>query len=292
MQIANLSMKNNQPDVAQRYYMQTLIHDPGNRSAQKGVANAELAMAKDHLQDNRLMGEWKAQRAVEQALTYDPTNLDAKLYQVSFQPDYTQPLDYSRAEIASVLRNPDFSPHQSFKKGEVLFYRYRFTQADALFTTATNNRKRVEDSVTLGETFLSMGLPDMAENAFRHVMVHDRNHSLAQTGMKKAASAKMESTAITTDSRYHKGGGFSSTHRGFHKNQREEMLEEALRLNVKNAQAHYQLARLYETQKRYGEAADHYFAYLQLEPAAPNRESLTKRIGKLQEKMWISREPN
>ncbi len=286
--MAKLSIQNKQPEVAAQYYQAWLNNRPGEyeREAKAGLSYAQTQIAKDKKRDDDLVSQGEARRQAEQALVFNPNNFEAKLIQTKLdkeigKPDsaaytvYGKPQDPGFINVA--LTQPTMEAHQSFKQGELLLYRYQFNQADAAFRTARRSAKTARETLVFGELFLEKSLPQLAEECFQHVLRFLPGNESARAGLAKANQARRQSEQLVMDARFHKRKGYE--------NKAIQQAEEALKLNIRNALAHYYLGVWYENEKQYSRAADHYYAYVQLSPTADNRATVERRIEHLKDKM-------
>lgn len=276
--IAELSLENDQPDVADHYYHQILVLDPANRQAREGISRAKAQLAENAGESERLADEWASAESAMHALGFDPSNTDARLIRVNFEDhDPNRPGGFGRAIYHAGWDAPAYEAHQSFSRGEVLLDRYRFREAEEAFLTAIRGTPEAKDVIAYGEMFLSMGLPGMAEEAFREVLSREPDNPVARLGLQKAAESREKSLMMTDEASYHRWPYWDHANPAA----RERLLKSALEANAANAQAHWALARHYERDGHYGRAADHYYAWLQLNPGDTRQEKIERKIQRL-----------
>ena len=286
--VGKLSLKNQQPDIAIQYYRKWMFDHPGEHEmeARTAISNAQATLAKVKKRDDDLVSQGEAREQAEQALAYNPNNFEAKLIETKLDKTIGKangaayradgkPHDPRFIDVA--LAHVPVEPNQAFKQGELLLYRYQFDQADSSFRAARRSAKTSREALVFGELFLEKSLPQMAEECFRHVLQFLPGNESAQLGLTRAQQAKAKSDQMMKDARYAKKEG--STDLAI------RHAESAIKYNVKNVQAHYWLGKWYEDRENYAQAADHYYAYVQLSPLAEDRQTVERRIEHLKGRM-------
>jgi Tfp pilus assembly protein PilF len=279
--VGRLSVQNNQPEVAVKYYRQWLNDHPEDQAkASAGLSFAKTQLAKKKLRDDDLISQGEAKRYADQALRYQPNNFEARMISAKLDheiggPSPIEGKDPGMVDVA--LQQTVFQPYQSYEKGEILLARYQFTDAEAAFRMARRTGEGNRSQMVFGELFLAKGLPDLAEESFSRVLAQLPGNASAELGLAKAEKARNDSRELLSEAR---------------QNTRKNalpvaimQLEKALHFDCKNAEAHYLLAQLYERSDESGPAADHYYAYLQLEPKARNADSVRRKIENLKLKL-------
>lgn len=278
-QIAELSLQNNQPQVAGEYYQRMLLEDPTNAAARLGLSDSRLAMATTKHQSDRLSEEWAAQKLAGESLNYNSGNLDSHFLNVKLDgltnPERVNGVNFDRGYYNTVMMKPAVSPQDHLTRGEVLIDRYQFQAAEHAFSAAIQTARSPKDVITMGEVCLNVGMPEQAKQAFQRAIQMGHEPGVLQLGFNKANRALEESMRKTREAAFDNRKNPTQ----------EQKLLEAIKLNQRNADAHFALAHLYEKQKRYDQAADHYYAYLQLRPTAENRDSIAKKIRTLQPRL-------
>jgi tetratricopeptide (TPR) repeat protein len=280
--IARLSIKNQQPDVAIAQYRDWIKNHPGDtQRAETGISVAKTELARLKLRDSDLISQGEAKRYVDQALNYQPNNFEARMLSAKLDREMggaKSPIagkDPGMVDVA--LRQPSQQPYQSFEQGRMWLARYQFGQAETAFREARRVGEGNRNDMVFGELFLNMGLPELAQECFRKVLISQPGNASAQMGTYKAREAQMKSRELMAEA--------------LDISNREnwtvsiDKLERALSQNIKNAEAHYRLGQLYEKTRQYAKAADHYYAYINLAPQGDWVDTAKSRIGKLTEKM-------
>lgn len=280
--IARLSIKNQQPDVAIAQYRQWMKEHPDDtRRAETGLSVAKTELAKLKMRDSDYISQGEAKRYVEQALDYQPNNFEARMLSAKLDREMggaKSPLAGKEPGMVDVaLRQSSQQPYQSFEQGRLWLARYQFGQAETAFREARRVGEGNRNDMVFGELFLDMGMPELAQECFRKVLISQPANASAQMGTYKAKEAQMKSRefmAEALDISNRENWAVSI-----------DKLERALTQNIKNAEAHYRLGQLYEKTRQYAQAADHYYAYINLAPQGDWVDTAKARIGKLTEKM-------
>lgn len=278
--VGKLSIRNQQADQAVRTYRAWLNEHPEDSQASSALSMAKSQLAKQKLRDDDLISQGEAKRYAEQAIKYQPNNFEARMMNAKLDREMSAPSPLAGNDPAMVdvaLQKQVFQPYQSFEKGELLLARYRFQEAEQAFRQARLAGEGNRSEMVFGELFLAKGLPALAEEAFKRVLRELPGNASARLGMAKAEEAREQSRELVAEARLN--------HRKDALQVAILQLEKALKANVKNAQAHYLLAQLYEKTDEYAPAADHYYAYIQLEPTASNAGSVKRKIDNLKQRI-------
>lgn len=286
--VSKLSIKNNQPEQAVKYYRGWLqTHPEDTAKASTGLSLAKTQVAAKRLRDGDLINQGEAQRYADQAVKYQPNNFEARMIKAKLDREIgdkprvatSMPESMQGKEpgvIDAALSQTDYQPYQSFEKGEMLLARYQFREAERAFRDARRTGDGKRTPMHFGELFIAKGLPGLAEESFQHVLSMLPDNASARLGLTKAREAREQSKILVSEARL---------------NQKKNalpvavlLLERALRANIENSEAHYMLAEVYEKQDDFVSAADHYYAYLQLEPMSRNADSVRKKIASLKHK--------
>jgi tetratricopeptide (TPR) repeat protein len=279
--IGRLSIKANQPEAAVTYYRKWLNHGPANeKEAEAALSFAKTRLAGKKLRDDNLISQGEAKRYAEQAVKYQPDNfearlIDAKLGQRIGEPTVPSAKDPALVDVA--LQQPTYSPHQSFERGQLLLARFQFDAAEDAFRTARRSDPSPRGQMTFGELFLTQGLPAMAEEAFQQVLRQLPENDSARLGLAEARDARQHSDALVAEARLH-----------WQRDQVDiaiQKVKEALRVDAMNDDGYYLLAQLVEKRKDYAQAADYYYAYLQLHPMSEDAPRIRRKIESLKAKL-------
>lgn len=280
--IARLSIQNQQPEVAVSLYRDWMVHHPEDKArANTGLSQAKTELARLKLRDEDLVSQGEAKRYAEQAVQYQPNNFEARLMDARLDREMGQipsPIAGKEPGMVDVaLRQSTDQPYQSYEKGRMLLARFQFDEAEDAFREARRTGEGNRSQMVFGELFLNLGLPDLAQESFELVEKRLPGNASARLGKAKAEQARAESLALLAEARKLENKQTRSVV--------VEKLKMALLRNVRNAEAHYRLAQQYEKQENYGLAADHYYAYLHVEPVGDKANTAKSRIGSLKEKM-------
>jgi tetratricopeptide (TPR) repeat protein len=284
--VAKLSMENNQPEQAVKIYRKYLQSHPDDAPrANNAISLAKTQLAVKKLRDDNLINKGEAHRYAEQAMKYQPNNVEARMIKAKLDREIGALSPLKSREpgvIDAALSQNMYQPYQNFEKGELLLARYQFREAEQAFRAARRSGDSKRNAMQFGELFLAKGLPVLAEESFKHVLGLLPENASARLGLGKAREAREQSQILVQEARMnHKKNALPVA---------ILLLERSLRENIENSQAHYLLAEIYEKSDDYPSAADHYFAYLQLEPLATNAHSVRRKIEMLKHKALDQRE--
>ncbi|MGE0201827.1 MAG: tetratricopeptide repeat protein [Candidatus Melainabacteria bacterium] len=244
-QVAELALSDQQPAVAAVYYQRALLEKPGDARAKLGLAQSRLAM---DAQRQTRTAPWGAGSTVTLA----------------------------SAGVLEAL--PAQVPQAAFAQASRLLEKYRFDEANRLYTEALRMVPDTRGAMTYGEMFLAMGLPDLAIAAYEKVLTHSRNADWvhqATLGQQRALENKRQAASLVADA--------ASYHRS-NAEQPARLIGTALRLDRQYAPAYLELAKHQEWQKQLTLAMDSYYAYQQLAISPRERDAMARKISGLQKK--------
>lgn len=281
--IGQLSIRNNQPDIAVQYYERWLKDNKDNvEQAEKALSEAKLQVARQDLRNRDLVSEGDGKRNADQAVTHNPNNFEARMVQATLDqvikgPTVAPPQwDPNIVDVA--LQHAAFEPYQSYEKGEILLTRYRFQEAELQFEQARRTGEGQRSDLMFADLFLKKGLPTLAEETFRRILAKTPDDPTALLGLGKARKAREQAAQLVASAQQLKRQS----------NKQSIAIQEAetaLTLNLKNADAHYLLGQVYEKQHQFEKAADHYYGYLQLKPDVAKKSGIPKKIDSLKKKL-------
>jgi tetratricopeptide (TPR) repeat protein len=276
-QVAEMSLINQQPEVAAAQYRDILQEEPNNKKARAGLSQAEERIAKTQASEGTLISKVMARQTIASATQVDGTNLDARLRQVKLNGGLRETSQFGSGESAAVWNGPSRTPGESLTRGEVLLANKRFGEARQEFQVALNTFNGPQDTLKIGEMLLDFGLPDEATQAFRRVLSQNPQDPVAQLGIKEALKVKRQARGLILESAEAKRD--KSPARAI------SLLDQALLLDQTNADAYYKLGELYEQVKRYDLAVEHYELFLKLSPTGDEAEQARRRISRLNNKL-------
>ena len=278
--VARLSIKQGEAEQAVKAYRKYLqTHPDDTARANDAISVAKTSLATQKLRDSDLLSQGEAHRYAQQAMKYQPNNVEARMIKAKLDRVIGSPSPLKakdRGLIDASLSRSVYQPYQNFEKGELLLARYQFREAEQAFRAARRSGDGKRTAMQYGELFLAKGLPGLAEEAFKHVLGQVPDSASAQLGLAKAKEAREQAQILVQEARLN--------HRKNALPVASLLLERALKENVENSQAHLLLAEIEEKTDDYASAADHYYAYLQLEPLAANAHSVKRKIDQLKRK--------
>jgi tetratricopeptide (TPR) repeat protein len=276
-QVAEMSLINQQPEVAAAQYRDILQEEPSNRRARSGLSKAEERIAKSQAAEGTLISKVMARQTIASATQVDGTNLDARLRQVKLNGGLRESGQFGSGESSAVWKGPSRTPGESLNRGELLLANKRFGEARQEFQVALNTFNGPQDTLKIGEMLLDFGLPDEATQAFRRVLTQNPQDPVAQLGIKEALKVKRQARGLILESVEAKRD--KSPARAI------ALLDQAILLDQTNADAYYKLGELYEQVKRYDLAVEHYELFLTLSPTGNEAERARRQILRLNNKL-------
>ncbi len=286
--IAQMHLKNNQPEIAASYYQKVLRYWADDTQALKAMSQVTLlkaqrkqALASGYGGD--LLSTGLTQAILDESLAYNPANIKAKMIQVKLNKGSRELSKMDPAIMSRALSHPAYMANESIARGEIWTARFDYKQAQREFESAMTSVSTPEDMINVGEMLLDMGQPDFAIQTFQRVLNTRKAQApiqkIAQNGIRKAQQSKVASQAKVNEALlYHKGDNSS---------QKRQILDEALRLDHQNAIAHRMLAEFYAQYKNYPWAIRHYHVYLSLNPSPKEARKIQKRIMHLTQKRGL-----
>ncbi len=288
--IAQLSIENNQPEVAVQLYRDWQASHPEDSAKVSTVlSRAKTEVARKKLRDDDLVSQGEAKRYADQAIQYQPNNFEARLISAKLgrQMGESPAANLAGTEPGMVdvaLRQASVQPYQAYDKGRILLARFQFEAAEAAFREARRTGEGNRSQLVFGELFLTMGMPDLAAESFHQVLNKLPGHAAAKLGLHKAAEAKNQSMFLLTEAR-RLAAKTRQEGKTTSRSVAIAQVEQALQLNARNAEAHYYLAQLYEKNEDFAAAADQYYAYVHLEPNGDKAQTAKSKVGDLKEKI-------
>lgn len=289
LRIAEIALDNNQSSVAAHYFERAYHASNVGAKTRKTAANGLSDTAyqtsyqlSQQLGNGRLAKAWQTHQAIEKTLTYNPGNLQGHLASVELSqrvhPNRHNQIDYNRSIYTVGLNQTPTTVEGHLAQGELLLDRYQFAQANERFGAAIRLLNSAKEAVTFGEIMLALGMPNQAAEAFQRANKLGMDSGFSKFGMAKSQEQSVLSRQKTQAALYYWKKGKQDP-------LIEPLLLEALQLDQRNAEAHLVLAQYYEKRRNTPQAADHYYAYLQLEPASGQYQSIQSRISRLKKAM-------
>lgn len=283
LRIGELSLENRQPGVAIDYYKRLLRFLPQDSDVSKRLSEAQLMqvqmdqmMAMSYGGD--LLTEAKAKHRLEQSLVYNPANIKAKMVQIKLNGGNRDLSTLEPAVMQEAMSAPIYLANQGITQGEVYTARFDYRRANESFEAAMRAVSEPADVVMVGEMLLEMGQPDLAIRTFKRVPAGEvLTSEAAKLGLQKAREARRDSQSkVLAAKLFRKKSNWSEARR---------LLNEAIALDRRNAEAHELLGELLADQKYYRQAIRHYHVYLTLNPSSKEAERTRKKILRLTKKL-------
>jgi tetratricopeptide (TPR) repeat protein len=274
LRVADLSLQNRQPEIATRYYRELLEENPQDVDAKRGLALSERRIAQEQLAENTLAGKVAARQTLASAARLEPSDLETRLQQAKLSTTLAARSRGTNGESPAVLQGPALTPADSLTRGEVLVANRQYGAANQAFTVAILGFNTPEETRTLGELFLTLGLPNQAETAYQKVLTQAPDDPVATQGLAAVQNARRQARGLLLEAQLNQKEG--SPFRAI------QLAEEALKRDQTNLEAHLLLGQLYERVKRSDLALEHYQAYLTLSPPAPEARRVQEKVRRLQ----------
>lgn len=288
VKIANMSLKAGKVDQAIEYYQKTLIDDPGNPDAEKGISKAYFRKVQADVASgivaapNKLL---EAEKTVNKAIANNPDDLELhyakfKLEKMTDKPKPTE------AELTQMAGSTPTNVPQLLDKGYALFELKDFNQANNTFRSVINQLKNPEDRLMVAQTLIAYKNYDVAKEIFDIVQTESPNNVEAQRGLEKINKSKSKATEDFTL-------GFDL----FKKGQRKSALDQfkkAQDIDPTLGKSYYWAAETLKKDDKFQSALQNYKIFLALTENMPdkatNKELMdqikhaTKMVDKLKDK--------
>jgi tetratricopeptide (TPR) repeat protein len=280
--IGQLLLKNQQPELAIEHYRQWGIQHPADKSRVSPlIAEAQHVLATHYASSISIVDQAKGYQYAEQALQYNPDQLAARLIQASLNQQAGRTLIMSprhSGQLDEQTRMTANTPALAYERGKALLRRFQFKEATEAFELAKRGTVSQNEQQIMAALVLKEGMPMLAESWYQAMLKRSPEDSAAQMGLARSQQAIRQSMQLTV---------MASQLEQERKSVKPQattailQLQEALGLNIHNAQAHYNLAQRYEKLKQFSQAVDHYYAYTRLAPYDSQTEKAGKKIEKL-----------
>jgi tetratricopeptide (TPR) repeat protein len=274
---ADLARKAHQLELATKLYQDVLQESPDNASAKAGLSKAEVQMAKRMAGEGDLVGRGEAVRMLEAALESQPGNLKARLDQIKLAGGPRSPEALEPGFVSAVMKEPTMLASASVNKGELLQVRHEFLPAEREYETALHAVTTPEDTLVLGEIFLELGHPAMAERTFEKALTYSPRHAGAKMGLKEVHKAQSQARLLLSDARLHAKNRYYE--------RAVSILDESMQLDRYNPETYQLMGNYQEQLKNYPKALEAYRSYLHLAPPEAGTKSIRDRVKRLERRL-------
>lgn len=270
--IAEISLQIGKTDQAIKCYKELIKVNEYKDLALKGLARAYYLKANDVA-----FGDYaEVESALRKALSYDPENLE--LYLAMLRVARISGNE-SQAELYlnKIIKKSDNNKISHIIKGEAYLTAYEFGSAEREFIKAINQANTNNDLIKIAEIFIINRVYSPAQIALNRVLSTESNNLKAKRLTERISRNKSQAV-----SRMKIGDGF------YNEGQRKaatEAYRDAISLDPYLEDAHLKLARIYEKEKVYNIAVEHYKSYVNLVDIGRNTNKYQKKIEKLEKKL-------
>lgn len=281
LKIADTSLNIRKTEQAIKYY-KDLLNVPNYKvSAVKGLSKAYFERAKELNTTAAIASESDyiyIENALKEAIKYDPNTLELYLALLRVSK-ISHKEDQSAFYMKSILDTPQNSIIGHVIKGEAYLVSNDYNNAEREFLNAMNRTNNNEDLLKLAEIFTTNRAYVSAKNAVYKVFSNDSGNLKAKRILERIRKNEDEAA-----SRLKTANAFAA------EKQRTAAIEvylDVLDLNACLPEAHLNLAKVFEKERYYYNAVNHYTAYLNLIDISRirEREKYTAKIEKLKRKI-------
>lgn len=280
LNIADMSLENHQPSVAEQYYNEILQKNPNHTEAQKGLSKVRVLKSKLDLQlangyGGDLMTASNSIENLNQALTYHRGNIDAKLMQTKLIGHSRTLSELSPEETQAALEDLSYSANDSLAQGELWTARFDAIRAERSFETALRSAEAPDDRIRIGDMLLTLGQPDFALKAFTPLLNHPQPNiqRAARQGQHLAQQQKTKAQHVLLQ--------LEAEHYNHKSPLTEAALLSALQADQRSPEAHWLLGEYYRKHDNYVAAIRHYHVFKTLAPFHPKAKYANKQALKL-----------
>ncbi len=294
--IANASLNIGKTEQAIKYY-KDLLNVPNYKiEAVKGLSKAYFVRSKElngHAAVASELGYVDIENFLKQAIQYDPNNLELYLALLRVSKISRNDKD-SATYMKNIINNTQNTKISHIIKGEAYITSNDFSNAEREFLKAINLTNNKEDLLQLSQIFTMDRAYISAKNAADKVLSINPNNLKAKRLLERIRKNEDQSL-----SRLKVAEAF------YREGQKKAAIEaylNALSLNVYLPEAHLGIAKVFEKEKYYYNAIDHYTAYINLidiskldekEKYAVKIERLKKKVANIEaRKQFIKKYTN
>ena len=279
MRVADLSLETRKYYQALDYYSKLVDDEQYGNDAIIGLANTYYEMSKDR-GDNGDMTTNKelylAYDYINEAIERVPDRLDLHLAKIKLAR-LTHQLPLSKDSLNYIVQAASNNLMDNVIKGEAYLALGREKDAVYTFENAINFANNVDDELYLAEILVHNKQFRTAKVALKKVLMQEPDNIIAKNGLAYIELCETKSNEF-----------FDVAQRQFKEENYASAIEYCNRAIdfYHNSPAIAKLkAQSYEEEKNYQGAIKYYNQYLSLNPSAPDRETVLKKIQKFQNKI-------
>lgn len=279
LKIADISLASGKYDQAIQVYSELIGVNGYNAFALKGLANAYYGQSQTSTEKGALVSNPKvisALNSINKASSLNSQDLELHLAKLRLQKVAKQP-QMTEDTLQRILQTSSDDVIGKVLKGEAYLAIGDYSNAQKSFDAAMALTQSAQDDLYLAEILIYHKQFDSAQKILSKILKADATNAQAIADFdeiqkcKKAANNFYKSAQTFIKSK--------------NPNAAIDYLNRSLDINPNNAQAQLDLAELLEKQKMFQAAAEHYKAYLGLEPNSSNSSKISKKIKALDNRL-------
>lgn len=256
-------------------YAQLVGVEGYNDYALKGLASSYYAQAQVCAHKSVIGSNKEAFMALDslnKAIKANPNDLELHLAKLKLSRYLNQP-EQTKAALNKIVTSPDKSLSSLIIKGEAYISLNDYKNANDVFTSATKLSNSTNDDMYLAEILLYNKQFGLAQSMFNKILKYDAKNSQALSALDYIRKTKQNAD------NYYKSGMYFAKQRNFAS--AIEYLSRSISCDPDNAQAHLELAQIYEKKKNYKDAIGHYRAFVSLTTNENSAKNILKKITRL-----------
>ena len=279
MRVADLSLETRKYHQALDYYSKLVDDSQYGNDAIIGLANTYYEMSKDRGDSGDMTTNkelYLAYDYINEAIERVPDRLDLHLAKIKLAR-LTHQLPLSKDSLNYIVQAASNNLMDSVIKGEAYLALGREKDAVYTFENAINFANNVDDELYLAEILVHNKQFRTAKVALKKVLMQEPDNIIAKNGLAYIELCEIKSNEF-----------FDVAQRQFKEENYASAIEYCNRAIdfYHNSPAIAKLkAQSYEEEKNYQGAIKYYNQYLSLNPSAPDREDVMKKIEKFQKKI-------
>lgn len=279
MRVADLSLETRKYQQALDYYSKLVDDSQYGNDAIIGLANTYYEMSKDRGDSGDMTTNkelYLAYDYINEAIERVPDRLDLHLAKIKLAR-LTHQLPLSKDSLNYIVQAASNNLMDNVIKGEAYLALGREKDAVYTFENAINFANNVDDELYLAEILVHNKQFRTAKVALKKVLMQEPDNIIAKNGLAYIELCEIKSNEF-----------FDVAQRQFKEENYASAIEYCNRAIdfYHNSPAIAKLkAMSYEEEKNYQGAIKYYNQYLSLNPSAPDREDVMKKIEKFQKKI-------
>ncbi len=279
MRVADLSLETRKYYQALDYYSKLVDDEQYGNDAIIGLANTYYEMSKDRGDSGDMTTNkelYLAYDYINEAIERVPDRLDLHLAKIKLAR-LTHQLPLSKDSLNYIVQAASNNLMDNVIKGEAYLALGREKDAVYTFENAINFANNVDDELYLAEILVHNKQFRTAKVALKKVLMQEPDNIIAKNGLAYIELCETKSNEF-----------FDVAQRQFKEENYASAIEYCNRAIdfYHNSPAIAKLkAQSYEEEKNYQGAIKYYNQYLSLNPSAPDRETVLKKIQKFQNKI-------